>query len=83
MSTIKLMGSEGNLASDSNVGLARLVRVLNNKASIQVITQKTAGGATLGTVTLAANEVAYISKSKDDTLIGVATSLAVAVAFAN
>ena len=78
-----LLGSEVNLASATNVGFAKLVRVLNNKASVQVITQKNAGGTTLGTVTLAAGEVAYIQKAPTDTLTGVATSLAVSVAFAN
>lgn len=77
---INLKGSEGNLASDSNVGFATLVRVLNNKTSVQVITQKSAAGATVATVTLAAGEVLYIKKAPSDTLLGVATSLAVAVA---
>ena len=80
---IRVLGSEGNLASASNVGFAKLVRVLNNKTSVQVITQKNAGGTTIGTVTLAAVEIAYIQKAPDDTLTGVATSLAVSVAFAN
>ena len=35
--TIRLLGSEGNLSSASNVGLSKLVRVLNNKGSVQVI----------------------------------------------
>ena len=78
-----LLGSEVNLGSATNVGFAKLVRVLNNKASVQVITQKNAGGTTLATVTLAAGEVAYIQKAPTDTLTGVATSLAVSVAFAN
>ena len=81
--TLKLLGSEGNLASASNVGFAKLVRVLNNKASVQVITQKNAGGTTLATVTLAAAEVAYIAKASTDTLTGAATSLAVSVAYSN
>ena len=83
MTVLKLRGSEGNLASASNVGFASLVRVLNNKTSVQVITHKNAGGTTLGTVTLAAGEIAYLSKKGDDTLTGAATSLAVSVAFAN
>ena len=82
-STVRLLGSEVNLASATNVGFAKLVRVLNNKASVQVITQKNAGGTTLATVTLAAGEVAYIEKASTDTLTGVATSLAVSVAFTN
>lgn len=82
-STVRLLGSEVNLASATNVGGARLVRVLNNKASVQVITQKNAGGTTLATVTLAAGEVAYIEKVSSDTLTGVSTSMAVSVAFTN
>ena len=82
-STVRLLGSEANLASATNMGFAKLVRVLNNKASVQVITQKNAGGTTLATVTLAASEVAYIEKAPTDTLTGVATSLAVSVAFTN
>ena len=83
MAVLRLLGSEGNLSSASNVGFAKLVRVLNNKASVQVITQKNAGGTTLATVTLAAGESVLIAKSASDTLTGAATSLAVAVAFAN
>jgi len=82
-STIKLLGSEGNLGSASNVGFAKVVRVLNNKTSVQVITWKNAGGATIGTVTLAAGEVAYIEKASTDTLTGAATSLAVGVGYSN
>ena len=81
--TIKLLGSEAGIASASNVGGARLVRVLNNKTSIQVITQKNAAGTTLATVTLAAAEVAYIVKAPSDTLTGAATSLSVSVAYSN
>ena len=77
---INLKGVEGNLASDSNVGFAKLVRVLNNKTSVQVITKKTAAGEILANVTLAAGEVLYIKKAPSDTLLGLATSLAVAVA---
>lgn len=83
MAVLRLLGSEGNLSSASNVGFAKLVRVLNNKASVQAITQKDAGGNTLATVTLAAGESVLIAKAPTDTLTGVATSLAVSVAFAN
>jgi len=83
MSVLRLNAAEVNLSSASNVGFAKLVRVLNNKTSVQVITQKNAGGTTLATVTLAAGEIAYIAKAPTDTLTGVATSLAVSVAFAN
>lgn len=83
MTVLRLNGSEGTLASASNVGFAKLVRVLNNKASVQVITHKNVGGTTLATVTLAANEVSYIAKDGTDTLTGAATSLAVSVSYAN
>ena len=81
--TIRLLGSEAGFASASNVGHAKLVRVLNNTGAVQVITQKNAGGTTLATVTLAAAEVAYIAKASTDTLTGAATSLAVSVAYSN
>lgn len=83
MSVIRLLGSEAGIASASNVGFAKLVRVLNNKTSVQAITQKDAGGTTLATVTLAAGESVFIAKAPTDTLTGAATSLAVSVAFAN
>ena len=83
MTVLRILGSEGTLASASNVGFAKLVRVLNNKASVQVITHKNAGGTTLGTVTLAAGEIVYIAKASTDTLTGIASSLAVSVAFAS
>ncbi len=83
MSVIRLLGSEAGIASASNVGFAKLVRVLNNKTSVQVITQKNAGGTTIATVTLAAGESVFIAKAPTDTLTGAATSLTVSVAFAN
>ena len=83
MTVLRLMAPEGNLASATDVGGARLVRVLNNKTSVQIITHTDAGGQVLGTVTLAAGEVVYIKKDPTDKLLGVATSLAVHVGFAN
>ena len=80
---LDILGSEGNLASASNVDRAKLVRVLNNKTSVQVITLKNAGGTTLGTITLAAGEVVIMEKEHTDTLTGASTSLAVAVAYKN
>ena len=83
MTVLRLLGSQATLGSASNVGFAKLVRVLNNKASVQLITLKNAGGTTLATVTLAANEAVNIQKASSDTLTGAATSLATSVAFAN
>jgi hypothetical protein len=65
------------------VSFAKVVRVLNNKASVQLITRASSGGEVLGTVTLAAGEIAYIEKASTDTLLGVATSLAVGVGYSN
>ena len=83
MQVLRLLAPEGNLSSASDVGFAKLVRVHNNKGSVQIITHTDSGGQVLGTVTLAANEVAYIQKAPTDKLLGVATSLAVSGAFAN
>lgn len=83
MTVLRVLAPEGNLASASNVNFARLVRVLNNKGSIQIITHTDANGQVIGTVTLAANEVVYMKKDPTDKLLGVATSLAVKVGFAN
>ena len=82
-SVLKIKAPEGNLGSASNVNFAKLVRVLNNKTSVQAITHTDKDGQVLGTVTLAAGEIAYIAKDPTDKLLGVATSLAVSVAFAN
>ena len=69
MATVKLKGSETNLATDTNVNFATLVRVVNNKTSIQLITHKAAGSVEL------------VEKTATDTLLGAATSLAVKVAY--
>ena len=81
MTVLRLNGSEGNLGSASNVGFAKLVRVLNNKTSVQVITHKNAGGTVLGTFTMTAGSVELVEKVSTDTLTGAATSLAVKVAY--
>ena len=81
MATVKLKGSEINLASATNVGFATLVRVVNNKTSVQVITHKNAAGTTLGTFTMTAGSVELVEKVSTDTLTGAATSLAVKVAY--
>lgn len=77
--TLKLHGVQAAIASDSNVGGATMVRVLNNSGTTQLITQKNAAGATIGTVSLYAYDCANIKKAPTDTLIGVATTLAVSV----
>jgi len=83
MQVLRLQAPEINLSSASNVSFAKLVRVHNNKTSVQIITHTDKDGQVLGTVTLAGNEIAYIQKAPEDKLLGVATSLAVSIAFAN
>jgi hypothetical protein len=77
---IKLLGSETDLTSATNVGSATVVRILNT-GSAATVTRKDSGGTTIGTVTLAANEVAYFEKEPSDTLEGGAAFKAVKVAY--
>jgi hypothetical protein len=77
--TLKLHGVEAAIATDSNVGFATTVRVLNNSGSAQLVTQKNAGGSTIGTITLYAYECINIKKAPSDTLVGASTTLAVSV----
>ena len=77
--TLKLHGVEAAIATASNVGFATTVRVLNNSNASQLITQKNAGGTTIGTVTLYAYDCANIKKAPSDTLTGASTTLAVSV----
>ena len=80
MAAVKLKGTEANLVSATNLGFATLVRIVNNSASVQLITLKNAGGTTIGTFTMTANSVELVKKTSTDTLTGAATSLAVKVA---
>lgn len=79
---IRLLASETTLTSATNVGSATFVRILNT-GSAAVVTRKDSSGTTLGTVTLAANEVAYLEKDPTDTLEGGAAFKAVKIAYSN
>lgn len=81
---IKLLGSETTLTSATNVGSATVVRVYNSDTA-GTITQKTnaSPAVTVGTITLAAGEVAFIEKNSTDTLEGGAKFKAVKVAYKN
>ena len=81
MATVKLKGSELNLSSASNVNFATLVRVVNNKTTIQVIIHADKDGAVVGNFTMLPNSVELVEKRSTDTLSGAATSLAVKVAY--
>ena len=59
MQVLRVLAPEGNLSSASNVGFAKLVRVHNNKNSVQIITHTESGGKVIRNVTPAANEVGY------------------------
>ena len=65
---IKLLAVEGDLSSASNVDGAKVVRLFNNHSTNVVITQKTAGGATIGTFTADNGKVVFIEKAPTDTL---------------
>ena len=77
---IKVLASEIDLTSATNVGTATVVRVLNT-GSAAVVTRKDSGGTTIGTVTLAAGEVAYLEKDSTDTFEGGAAFKAVKIAY--
>lgn len=81
MEVLRLLGSEGDLTSASNVNYASLVRV-NNTGSAAVVTHRDDSGV-VGTVTLQANEIVYIRKQASDTLEGGAAFKVVKVAFSN
>lgn len=77
---IKLLAAETDLTSATDVGSATVVRV-HNTGSAAAITRKDSLGATVGSVTLAANEVAYFEKEPSDTLEGGAAFKAVKIAY--
>jgi hypothetical protein len=79
---IKLLASETTLTSATNVSTATVVRV-HNTGSAAVVTRKDSEGVTIGTVTLAENEVVYFEKEPSDTLEGGAGFKVVKVAYAN
>ncbi|MBL6910834.1 MAG: hypothetical protein ISR34_10475 [Pirellulales bacterium] len=83
MSVIKILAPSVTLATADTVDSAKLVRVLNNKTSVQILTHTTGAGAVIGNMTLAAGEVVLIAKDPTDKLLGVATTLATKIAFKN
>lgn len=79
---IKVLAAETTLTSATNVSTATVVRVLNTRTAA-VVTRKDSTGATIGSFTMAANEVAYVEKEPTDTLEGGAAFKAVKVAYSN
>ena len=45
---VKVLAAETTLNAATNVSLATVVRLVNNSGSIDVVTRKTSGGATIG-----------------------------------
>jgi hypothetical protein len=79
---IKVLAAETTLTSATNVSTATVVRVINT-STVAVVTRKDVDGNTIGSFTMAANEVAYVEKDSTDTLEGGAAFKAVKVAYSN
>ncbi len=76
---IRLLGSQGDLASATDMGKATLVRVYNSTAADMLLTQKT-GSTVIGTMTVCKYTVELVSKMPADTLEGGAGLKAVSIA---
>ena len=76
---IKLLGSQGDLTSATDMGKATLVRVYNSTAADVVLTQKS-GSTVLGTMTIPSKAIELVSKMPADTLEGGAVFKAVSIA---
>ena len=70
---MKVLSTETNLSSATNVGSASVVRIFNSDSSTATVTKKDSGGSTIGTFTIGAGEVIYCEKNYTDTLEGGAT----------
>lgn len=79
---VKLLGSETDLTSAINVGLATVVRV-NNTGAAATLTRKDSTGALIADVTIAADEIIYLEKEASDTLEGGSDFLVVKVSYSN
>ena len=79
---LKVLAAETTLTAATNVDSATVVRVLNT-GTAAVVTRKDSGGATIGSFTMVANEVAYVEKEPTDTLEGGVAFKAVKVAYSN
>lgn len=68
MAKIKVMASEGDLTSASNVNNATVVRLYNTHTTDLLITRKTDAPAVVGTITVKTGTVELIEKDPTDTL---------------
>lgn len=80
--TLKVLAAETTLTAATNVSLATVVRIINT-SSAALVTRKDSDGATIGSFTMGANEIAFVEKEPTDTLEGGAAFKAVKVAYSN
>ena len=65
---IKVLAEQGTLNSASNVDTATVVRLVNTHTGELLITRKTAGGATVGSLTVTSKDTVVLEKDPTDTL---------------
>ena len=65
---IKLLAVESDLTNPSNVDGAKVVRIFNNHSSNIILTQKNAGGDTIGSFAADNGKVFFLEKEPTDTL---------------
>ncbi len=65
---IKLLAVEGDLTNPSNVNNAKVVRIFNNHSSNIILTQKNAGGDTIGSFAADNGKIFHLEKAPTDTL---------------
>ena len=65
---IKLLAVEGDLTNPSNVNNAKVVRIFNNHSSNIILTQKNAGGDTIGSFAADNGKIFFLEKAPTDTL---------------
>ena len=76
---VKVLAAEGNLSSASNVNTSTVVRLYNGHSAALVITWKTSGGATLGSLTVGTLQEAFLEKDPTDTLTAASNGASVKV----
>ena len=67
---MKILSTETNLGSATNVSNATVVRIFNSDESHLTVTRKIAGGSTIGTLIVPSGKVVYCEKDPTDTLEG-------------
>ena len=78
---VKPLSQETNLASETDVELASVVRIVNTGSATTVTIKD--GAATVATLTVAAGEVLNVQKTPSHTLLATASVKAVKIAHTN